>query len=73
MGLEVVGPGLPSKDVGPPIEVGLGLTACVGAGAVGSGAPPSGGQKPGGIGRLSSVSIGAMGVTPQTGSAGKFE
>jgi len=40
---------------------------------MGSGSPPSAGQKPGGIGRCSSASIGAIGVTPAIGSDGKFD
>ena len=37
----------------------------------GRGAPPSSGQNPGGIGLRISASIGAIGVTPATGSTWK--
>src|SRR5262249_20349972 len=63
-------PGAPSKAVVPPT-----LLACLAGGGgagflppAGRGAPPSRGQKPGGMGRFISVNIGAIGVTPATGS-----
>src|SRR5262249_10956292 len=64
-------PGAPSNAV-MLLFGATSFDACFGpvffAAALGSGAPPSSGQKPGGMGRCSSESIGAIGVTPATGS-----